>query len=161
MRTGICVALMAILATTAWVDRPEPTPALADLDLASALSWGCSKCSEGCDGATASHRLWGLPKPGKGYKGHPESRCYPGNCSVHRLCGKDSPEAERARQAFAAVTQAIGSATPAELREAATLHPRQIRINRDRGALQLIGCESEVVASYTATSLPALATLLD
>lgn len=161
MRTRICVALVAILATTAWVDRPEPTPALADLDLATALSRGCSKCSEGCDGATASHRLWGLPKPGKGYKGHPESKCYPGECSVHRLCGKDGPEVERATQAFAAVTQAIRSATPAELREAVNRHPQQIRINRDRRALQLTGCESEVVASYTPTSLPALATLLD
>ncbi|MDE2655714.1 MAG: hypothetical protein F4107_03870 [Gemmatimonadetes bacterium] len=68
---------------------------------------------------------------------------------------------ERARQAMAAVTQAIRIATPAELREAVSRHPEQIRINRDRRALQLIGCASEVVASYTATSLPALSILLD
>ena len=102
-----------------------------------------------------------MPKPGKGYRGHPESRCYPGPCKQHKPCGKDGPEAERARQAFAAVTQAIGGATAADLREAANRHPGQIRINRDRGALQLIGCESEVVASYTTTSVPALAALLD
>ena len=161
MRTGICVASIAIIATAAWVDRPEPTPALADLDLELALAWGCSKCSEGCDGTPRSHQMWGLPKPGKGYKGHPESKCYPAQCNVHDPCGKDGPEVELSWQVFLAVTQAIRSATPTELMEAANRHPGQVQINRDRGALQLIGCESEVVASYTATSLPALATLLD
>lgn len=170
MRVPTILALTAILATAAWGGRGEavttelnrdPTR-LAEMDLENVLSSNCSKCTEGCDGTPKSHRLRGLLPKGGGYSGHPEIHCYPKLCGVHAKCGRGSEFATAPTdRALTTVDEAIRTASPAELLEVVALSPQRIRINPDRRALQLMGCESQVVASYTPTSVPALAMLLD
>ena len=161
---------MAVLATVAWVGHKatafsdltsDPTLELAGMNLDLALSFFCSTCVEGCDGTPKSHQLKGPAPKGGGYDGHSERNCYPQQCKVHDPCGKGGSALATTALERSVVDEGLKTATPAELLQVAARNPERVRINRDRGALQLIGCESQVVASYTATSVPALAALLD
>ena len=170
MFTRAMLGTMAVLATAAWAGRgatavtdpiSDPAATLAEVNLGLALSMLCSSCVEGCDGTPKSHQLQ-TPSPKGGYDGHSEKKCYPQQCEVHDACGKGGTTmASAVSLERLVVNKGLKTATPAELLQLADRNPQRVRINRHRRALQLIGCESQVVASYTVVSVPALASLLD
>jgi beta-phosphoglucomutase-like phosphatase (HAD superfamily) len=58
------------------------------------------------------------------------------------------------------VIQTLKGSTADQLTVLLASNPDRLRINRSRGALQLIGCWNQVVASYSANSIPALEVLI-
>lgn len=112
---------------------------------------GCYQCSI-CGWRNHKHRLHGNPPPAGGVMGaHMESCNGDGTCSDHSACMGGS-----AILAVARTVRSSGSLTPVELATALRRHPGKIRANNNRKALQLIGCDGNIVASFPFASVPAL-----
>ena len=58
------------------------------------------------------------------------------------------------------VIQTLKASTPDQLTALLASNPHRLRINQSRSALQLIGCENRVVASYSVNTIPALEALI-
>ena len=118
--------------------------------------WYCFNC-EGC--IWGGHRLTGSDKEGViGF--HPEA-CTHGPCSQHPTCGITDEIAEASNGVLLAVVESLTAAAPAEIVALASAFPHVVRVNRDRRALQVIGCGDKIVASWSATSVPALREVLE
>lgn len=145
---------LTYIATTTKIDATsEDVLARVDLDrLLVGYCFGCFSCRKG------GHALGGDPPPQGGRVGYHPENCSPGSCSDHPSCGLGDTAQNTA--SLVTATQAMSRATPAELMAFMARNPRRVRINEARRALQLIGCADQVVASYQAASVPALATLL-
>ena len=116
---------------------------------------GCYDCNI-CGFWRNKHRVDGNPPPSGGYEAaHVEGCNGDGTCADHETCGMT-----QMAEALGEITRAVRWAESEVLAAVVDRHPEWMRINRDRQALQLVGCEGSIVASYPATSLPALAGLL-
>ncbi len=116
---------------------------------------GCYDCNI-CGFWRNKHRVDGNPPPGGGYEAaHVESCNKDGTCADHKKRGVMAMA-----ETFDEITQAVRRAESEVLAAVAGRHPEWMQINHDRQALQLVGCEGSIVASYPVASLPALAGLL-
>lgn len=116
---------------------------------------GCYDCNI-CGFWRNKHRVDGNPPPSGGYEAsHVESCNKDGTCADHKECGTVQMAA-----ALGEITRAVRRAESDVLAAVVGRHPEWMRINHDRQALQLVGCEGAIVASYPVTSLPTLAGLL-
>ncbi len=116
---------------------------------------GCYDCNI-CGFWRNKHRVDGNPPPGGGFEAaHVESCNKDGTCADHKKCG-----AVEMAETLGEITQAVRWAESEVLVAVVGRHPEWMRINHDRQALQLVGCEGSIVASYPVATLPALAGLL-
>ena len=171
-RVVFTMGLAACASAAAWTDRigseldgPPTSPTeerIIDADFERLLAGYCMRCSM-CPGQPRHHSLAHRPPPRGGYIGdHPET-CEWGSCDEgHRFCrGTDGGAGSEHEDDLKAVVATMKDATGPELRAVVARHPLRVRINRARQALQLVGCEDQVVASLGTTSIPALRVLLD
>ena len=140
---------------------PPSTTAISDVDFERLLPGFCMRCFT-CPGQVRHHSLeWKeLGKPG--YTGYHPEDCEWGSCTEarHRPCGGSKTVDFAADDQLPAALEAIRTATAEELTAVLVRHPLRLRLNHARKALQLVGCEDEVVASYGVSSIPALRVLL-
>lgn len=121
--------------------------------------YACEVCDEG-----NGHEILNQtdPPPGEGvaaYHDHPclagSGGCF-GERDPHPRC--NGPQFAFSQGSDDVINSLIAS-TPVQLATLLERYPHRLRINQSRKALQLIGCRNQVVASYSATSIPALAAL--
>ncbi len=134
---------------------PSFEMALEDL-----LAQTCYPC-EPCDGF--GHRILdSRPPPNDGRLAFHPHPCITrtGSCDPedgpHPPCGGT----EAFASGFSDVIQTLKASTSEQLTALVAGSPHRLRINRSRQALQLIGCQDRVVASYSVNSIPALEALL-
>lgn len=111
----------------------------------------CMRCVRG-------HMLVdGPPPPLGGFQGfHPES-CGWGTCDMHPSCGGYAASGATLPDLLSRSLMAVDATG---LRTLLAELPHRIRIHHGRRVLQLIGCEDQVVASYSVASVPALEMVL-
>ena len=171
-RVVLTMGLAAGTVAAAWTHRigielnnPSSSPtveSIVDADFERLLEGYCMRCSM-CPGQPMHHSLAHRPPPRGGYIGaHPET-CEWGSCvEMHHFCRRpDGDAGSEYEDELEAVLAAMEDATPRELRAVVARHPLRVRINRSRQALQLVGCEDQMVASLGTNSIPALRVLLD
>ena len=119
------------------------------------LQWYCFTCVP-CRGG---HQLMGSDREGVvGF--HPEA-CTEGSCSQHPPCIVSDEVAGSSKDVLRPTLAWMAAAAPSEIVALARAFPHVVRINRDRQALQLIGCGDQIVASWSPTSIPALQEVLE
>ncbi len=171
-RVVLTMGLAAGLASAAWTGSigielnstsSSPTEeSIVSADFERLLAGYCMRCSM-CPGQPSHHSMAHPPPRRGGYIGdHPET-CEWGSCvEMHHACRRpDGDSGSEFDDELEAVLAAMEDAAAPELRAVVARHPLRVRINRSRQALQLIGCEDQVVASLGTTSIPALRVLLD
>ena len=171
-RTFFTVGLAASVASAVGIVRTgirdpgrsiaPPTTTISDVDFDRLLSGFCMRCFT-CPGRPRSHSLEFKPLRKRGYTGdHPED-CEWGSCTAarHRPCGGPGEVVFAEAEELPAVLGAMKTATAEELMAVLVRHPLRVRLNHTRQALQLVGCEDQVVASYGTSSIPALQVLLN
>ena len=105
--------------------------------------WACESCKilwiwEG-------HELKGEAAPGGARRGAHIHDCTTyGSCGQHESCD----DGDGGRETMSQIVRTLRQATPTVLAAAVARHPKVLRFNADRGALQLVGCGGAVVASY-------------
>ena len=120
------------------------------------LPWYCFTCRACIFGR---HQLTGADREGVvGF--HPEA-CTAGSCSQHPTCIVSDEIVGASKDVLAATLESLTTAAPAEITALANGFPHVVRINRDRRALQLIGCGDQIVASWSSNSIPALQEVLE
>lgn len=94
------------------------------------------------------------PPPNRGYLAFHGYPCLEnsGDCGSHPKCTGMGEDATAA----ADLISSLKASTPLELAALLERSPHRVRINKSRKSLQLIGCQNQVVASYSVTSIPAL-----
>lgn len=98
--------------------------------------------------------------PARGRGGHMAFHGKPclengGGCDTHTKCRGGAGQGD-VRTAATDLINSLKSSTPLQLAALLERNSHRLRINESRKALQLIGCQNQVVASYSVTSIPAL-----
>ncbi len=134
-------------------DTPvEPAAFAAELERV--LPQACLSCSP-C--GKNAHRHGEQPPPTGGRLAyHPHPCLDGGGCEWHPSCGLG----DQAMAAAADLINSLRESTQAQLSSLVERYPQMIQINEDRRALQLIGCNNRIVASYSSDTIPALEALL-
>ena len=134
---------------------PVDHVALANgMDLDDMLPQMCLSCSP-CGKRGHEHGAR-IPPTGGRAAFHPHP-CLEGiGCGSHPKCGMGSEVMSRA----ADLIESLKTSTPAQLAATVERYPHRMHVNAARGALQLIGCNDQIVASYSYKSIPALKALL-
>jgi len=132
--------------------RAEPV-AFADAaaELERVLPQACFSCSS-CGKNAHKHGNQPLPSGGREAY-HPHPCLEGGGCEFH-------PECEVTMAAAADLIDSLKDSTPTELASLVERYSHMVQVNRARRALQLIGCNEQIVASYSSETIPALEALL-
>ena len=142
--------------TVSYSTNPRPGVEEIGTKLEFLLQWACFRC-RAC--GLSGHQLSGVDPEGVvGF--HPEA-CTKGSCSQHPTCIHTDEMVGVSKDVLSATLESLTAAAPAEITALASAFPHVVRINRDRQALQLIGCGDQIVASWSATSVPALEEILE
>ena len=164
----ITTRILALVTIPLWIvtfpaamtpSAPGVPLASFDLDALLGSGWCPYLCDEGCRPGGDWHRIIdGGPNnnaESDGYEG-----CDPGTCSPKHDCDRQFATTERDSANLLELEAAIGRSTYAELAAFVKANTDRIRLNRERVALQLLGCNDAVVASYTSHTTPAIGLLL-
>ena len=155
-------ALMLTIASSA-SDTELPSPADMPVELVAfahaaelegVLPQGCFSCSP-CGKKGHKHGNQPLPTGGR-WAYHPHPCLEGGGCDFHPECGTS----ELAMGAAADLIDSLKDSTPTQLASLVERYPHMVQVNRARRALQLIGCNEKIVASYPSETIPALEALL-
>ncbi len=120
-------------------------------DMLPQMCLSCSPC--GKRGHKHGKRI---PTTGGRAAFHPHP-CLEGiGCGSHPKCGLGG----EIRSAAADLIESLKTSTPAQLAATVERYPHRMHLNAARGSLQLIGCNDQIVASYSYKSIPALKALL-
>ncbi len=134
-------------------DMPvEPVAvAHAAAELERVLPQACFSCSScGKNG----HKHGDRPLPTGGRQAfHPHPCLEGGGCDFH-------PECTVTMAAAADLIDSLRDSTPTQLASLVERYSHMVQVNRARRALQLIGCNERIVASYSSETIPALEALL-
>ena len=152
--------LALLIAMPLWtVATPAATEAplaLASFNLEVMLASGCVYyCDSLCD--EGEHRI--ITAIYTNAESNHHETCNPGSCSMHE-CDPTFAATGRNPDALLDLEVAIKRSTPAELAAFVKANPARIRLNHERAALQLVGCNDAIVASYSSETIPALEALL-
>ena len=131
----------------------EPTAFAHAAELERVLPQMCLSCTR-CGQNGHRHGERPLPVGGR-LAFHPHPCLIGGGCDVHPDCGVGV-------QAVAAadLINSLMESTPAQLASLVESYPHMVEVNETRRALQLIGCNNRIVASYSSETIPALEALL-
>lgn len=155
-------ALMLTIAPSA-IDTVLPSPADMPLEpvafadaaeLESVLPQACFGCSS-CGKRGHRHPDQPLPFGGR-WAYHPHPCLQGGGCEVHPQCGMG----DQAMGAVADLIDSLRDSTPTQLALVLERYSHLVQVNEARRALQLIGCDNRIVASYSSETIPALEALL-
>jgi len=136
-------------------DMPvEPVAFAHAAELERVLPQGCFSCSP-CGKNAHKHGDRPLPTGGREAY-HPHPCLKGGGCDVHPECGTS----ELAMAAAAELIDSLKDSTPTQLASLVERYSHMVQVNRARRALQLIGCNERIVASYSSETIPALEALL-
>lgn len=134
-------------------DMPvEPVAvAHAAAELERVLPQACFSCSScGKNG----HKHGDRPLPTGGRQAyHPHPCLEGGGCDFH-------PECTVTMAAAADLIDSLKDSTPTQLASLVERYSHMVQVNRARRALQLIGCNASIVASYSSETIPALEAVL-
>lgn len=140
----------------------DPAVPLASFDLDAMLVgdcvWHCRECA-----AEGQHDI--VKATTNNAEAQHHETCNPGECSLHE-CKPDFTAIDREDVDTSPVNGllelevALERSTYAQLVEFVKANPERVRINRERGALQLLGCNEAIAASYTSHTAPAIGELL-
>ncbi len=135
--------------------RVEPV-AVADAAAAleRVLPQACFSCSP-CGKKGHEHGDQPLPTGGR-WAYHPHPCLQGGGCEFHPECGMG----ELAMAAAADLIDSLKDATPTQLGLLVERYAHMVQVNGARRAVQLIGCNERIVASYSSETIPALEALL-
>lgn len=155
-------ALILTIASSA-SDTPLPSPAGTSAEpvafvhaeeLERVLPQTCLSCSS-C--GKRGHMHPQQPPPFGGYLAFHPHPCLDGiGCGAHPSCGMG----DLAMGAAADLIDALRDSTPTQLALLVERYSHMVRVNEARRALQLIGCDNRIVASYSSETIPALEALL-
>jgi hypothetical protein len=134
---------------------------LASLDLDGLLVgdcvWHCRECDD-----VGQHDI--VKATTNNAEANHHETCNLGLCSSHE-CKPDFTAIDRESNAFPVnglleLEAALERSTYAQLAEFVKANPDRVRLNRERGALQFLGCNEAIVASYTSYTTLAIDELL-
>lgn len=120
------------------------------------LPWYCFTCRACVFGR---HQLTGADR--EGVVGFHLEACTTGSCSQHPTCIVSDEIVGANKDVLVGTLESLTAAAPAEIAALANGFPHVVRINRDRRALQLVGCGDQIVASWSSNSIPALQEVLE
>lgn len=132
------VVVGASVVASAGTRHPEVT-ALGSL----ALLLPDLPCAYNCWSCNSKHSIFesGMLEPDM-ESAHSEF-CQPGSCPAGHEC--------EGGVTWAPFERALYTATPADVRRLAEQYPDRVRLNEERGALQVVGCNAHIVASFPVT----------
>lgn len=135
--------------------RAEPVAFVdAAAELERVLPQACFSCSS-CGKNAHKHGDRPLPTGGREAY-HPHPCLKGGGCDVRPECGTS----ELAMAAAVELIDSMRDSTPTQLASLVERYSHMVQVNRARRALQLIGCNERIVASYSSETIPALEALL-
>jgi hypothetical protein len=153
----LALVAMPLLNATTPADSGVPLTSF-DLDalLVGDCVWHCRKCDND------EHDIV-VATTSNAQSIHHET-CNPGKCSLHD-CEPTFTATASDPNAFPVnglleLEAAVERSTYAQLAEFVKANPGRVRLNRERGALQLLGCNDAIVASYTRHTTPVIDDLL-
>ena len=158
----LVVIPLGIVTLPAAVTPGDPATPLASFDLDALLDSGwCPKyCDEEC-GRPGHHRIIDAGPRNNAESKDPYEVCEPGPCFPKHKCDKyANTQPGRDSTDLLELEVAIGRSTYAELAAFVRANADRIRLNRERVALQLLGCNDAIVASYTNHTSSAIGLLL-
>lgn len=130
----------------------EPVAFAHAAELERVLPQACFSCSS-CGKNAHKHGNQPLPTGGREAY-HPHPCLEGGGCDFHPECK------EKTMAAAADLIDSLKDSTPTQLASLVERYPHIVQVNRARRALQLIGCNERIVASYSSETIPALEALL-
>lgn len=143
MKTKLRVTWLLAIIGMMSVATSAATPPLTLVDhLSAALPDGDLPCIYICYSCGNKHNIGdaGVLEPDS--ESAHEEWCQPGSCPAGHACDGGVTWAP------AEFEKAIYLATGPQIRELVRRNPGRLRLNDDRGAIQVIGCHERVLASY-------------
>ena len=132
----------------------EPVAFAHAAELERVLPQACFSCRS-CGKNSHEHGNNPLPSGGR-LAFHPHECLAGGSCDLHPECGIG----EQAMASAADLIDSLKESTPSQLASLVERYPHMVQVNEARRALQLIGCNKRIVASYSSKTIPALEALL-
>ncbi len=155
---ALMLTIASIASDTAlpsWADMPlEPVASMDAAELERVLAQACFSCSS-CGRRGHVHGEQPLPFGGR-WAYHPHPCLQGGGCGVHPQCGTG----DLAMGTAADLIDSLRDSTPTQLASLVESYSHMVQVNEKRRALQLVGCDNRIVASYSSETIPALESLL-
>jgi len=139
--------------TSAEAEPAEAGPLALAVELEAMIPQWCLPCFSCADDNGHPHGYEPSPLGGR-VAFHPHGYVEGSNCGSHPSCGGE------AMSAAADLIDSLMGSTPSQLALLAVRYPNMVRVNESRRALQLVGCNNRVIASYSSKTIPALKALL-